>query len=136
MIGDCVLRFCAEKRASCDFVDFSAFAVSTRAAKAKTNRTIEAIFIALHDSNYSEFPDSWCIRTISKMEIVQDLASFVSRYIGSTSSKTHDSNGSHFGFAFGKNAIEPRLGNHCDVRISALFRVLRRFVGEPLRILR
>ena len=26
----------------------------------KTNRTIEAIFIDTYDSNYSEFPDSWC----------------------------------------------------------------------------
>ena len=44
-------------------MDFSAFAVSARDtsdAMSKTNRTIEAIFIALNDLNYSEFPDSWC----------------------------------------------------------------------------
>ena len=28
-------------------------------AMSNTNRTIEAIFIALHGVNYSEFPDSW-----------------------------------------------------------------------------
>ena len=32
----------------------------TSDATSNTNRTIEAIFIALYDSNYSEFPDSWC----------------------------------------------------------------------------
>ena len=54
---------CACTRASCAFVDFSAFAVIARDtidAMSKTNRTIEAIFIALQDLNLSEFPDSWC----------------------------------------------------------------------------
>ena len=53
---------CDCTRASCAFVDFSAFVVIASAAidaKAKINRTIEAIFIALYDLNYPEFPNSW-----------------------------------------------------------------------------